>query len=111
MNHQETSVVCTIIPLLFCAVLALDIWNYCSGQQGPKAQHICNIVQSFIQLNNINNEIKQNKVLPPYLTPFVTKWHTGSSTASYSMKPFEANSKRKMLGYWALLSRATFPTV
>ena len=25
---------------IVCAVLALDSWNYCSGEQGPTAQHM-----------------------------------------------------------------------
>ena len=41
------------------------------------------------------------------VTPFTTKWHTSFS----SMKPFEADTESKMLGCWALLFRATDPTV
>ena len=61
----------------------------------------------FIQLNNVYNEInKCNMVLPPYVTPSTTRWHTSSD----SMKPFEANIERKMLECQALLSSAVVPT-
>ena len=38
------------------------------------------------------------------LTTFATRWHTTSD----SIKSFESNIERTMLGWWALLSRASF---
>ena len=49
--------------LIVCAVLALDSWNYYSGEQAQHTQH-CPIF--FIQLNYVHNNIR-NKVLPPYV--------------------------------------------
>ena len=49
---------------------------------------------SSMQLNNVNDKIKNIRCCLLMLTPFVKRWHIGNSTASYSMKPFEANIER-----------------
>ena len=41
-------------------------------------------------------------MLSPYVTPSATRWHTSSD----SVKPYEANSEKKVLGCWALLLTA-----
>ena len=64
----------------------------------------------FIQLNNVNNEIK-NKVLSLCKIPLATRCYTGNSTSSCTVKPFEANIERKMLGCQALPSIVRVPTV
>ena len=51
-----------------CKALALEPWNYCSGEQAQHSQH-CII---FMQLNYVY-ELKQNKVLPPYDNPLCHK--------------------------------------
>ena len=40
MYVKNNSIKC----LSCCAVSALDMWNYCSGKQGPRAQHIHTIL-------------------------------------------------------------------
>ena len=36
------------IKITQLSVLALDSWNYYSGEQGPTAQYICKIAQSSL---------------------------------------------------------------
>ena len=53
MTYEENvkAMKTTIAPVV-CLRLALDSWNYCSGEQGLTAQHIS--ATFFIQLNNVN---------------------------------------------------------
>ena len=53
---------------IVCAVLVIDNWNYCCGEQGLTVQHMQDCLIPFIQLNYTYN-VKQNKVLPPYHLP------------------------------------------
>ena len=39
------------------------------------------------------------------LSPFAKRWHTGNSTAFYSMKPLEEKIVRLMVGCQTLLSK------
>ena len=52
---------------IFCAVLALDSWNYCSGEEGPTAHYSKDCLIFFIQLNHFyKTKIKQRRCHPPY---------------------------------------------
>ena len=42
------------------------------------------------------------------LNSLATRWHTGDSISSYSLKHFEANIERKILPCEALLSKVKF---
>ena len=85
-----------------CIILALNRWNYYSGEQGLTAQHYCKIAQSSsYSWTMYRNQNKWNKLLSPSVTPSATRSHTSSD----SMNPYEANIERKMLGCQALFSR------
>ena len=58
---------------IVCAVLALDSWNNCSGEQA-RQPNIRKIVQSSLHSWTIYI-IKENKVLPPYVNSLATRWH------------------------------------
>ena len=76
---------------IICVILAIDSWNYSRGEQGPTAQHNCNIAQSFLHSWTIYiNEI----LLSPYVTHPATGWYSSSD----SMKPYESNIEGKLLG-------------
>ena len=71
--------------------LKLLLWK--ARPDNTTYQQYCIIL--FIQLKKQIMELKlKNKVLPPYVDPLASRWHTSSE----SMKPSEANIERKMLG-------------
>ena len=65
---------------IVCAVLALDSWNYWSGEQA-RQPNICKISQSSLYSWTIVH--KKNKVLPPYVnSPCHKVAHAVNSTSS-----------------------------
>ena len=58
---------------IVCAVLALDSWNYCSGEQAQQP-NICKIVQSSLSSWTMYI-ITENKVLQLYVNSLTTRWH------------------------------------
>ena len=58
---------------IVCAVLALDSWNYCSGEQAQQP-NIHKIPQSSLYSWTMYI-IKENKVLSPYVNSRATRWH------------------------------------
>ena len=92
---------------IVCAVLALDSWNYCSGRHGQTAQHSQDCLISLKQLNHVHNiKIKKIRCCNLMTTLSGTRWHT----SSFSIKPCQTNTQRKMLGWLAFLSRAIVPS-
>ena len=58
---------------IVCAVLALDSWNYCSGEQA-RQPNIRKIPESSLYSWTMYITEK-NKVLPPYVNSLATRWH------------------------------------
>ena len=108
--HQVVDLLFSISAILyfFCAVLALDSWNYCSGEQ-VRQSNICKIVQPTLY-SWAMYIIKTNKVLPPYVKLPATRWHLGF----YFLLINEAMQGKhwdEAVGLSGLLSRTIVPTV
>ena len=84
----------------------LFLWT--TRLNSPSYPHDCTIF--FIQLKNVYNEFKL-KQGGAIWSSIATWCHTEVSTFSFSIKPFEMNIERKVLGCWTLLSRAIVPAV
>ena len=80
-TYRAAIVIVSNSPII-CAVLALDSWNYCSGEQA-RQPNICKIPQSSLYSSTIVHKTKQNKVLPPYVnSPCHKVADAGNSTSS-----------------------------
>ena len=67
----------------------------------------CFALQRSLQKTNKN----WNQVLPPYVKLLLAQGDTLNSPSSYWVKPYDLNIERKLLGFWALLSRTIVPAI
>ena len=85
---------------IVCVVLALDSWDYCSGEQAQQP-NIHKISQSSLYSWTMYIN-KRNKVLPPYAnSPCHKVAHAGNSTSSFSISAILHSC---ILGYSCFLS-------
>ena len=105
----QTYARCPNSPVV-CTVLVLDRWIYCSGEQGPTAQHICKIAQSSLYNWTMLMNWKTRCCHLKWISSHKVAYYRESHSLSFN-EAIWANIEKRMLGLALQSNSSNYPVL